>query len=199
MQIPKEKIRKKIENEARKIFLDKGYSNASMRDIAKKAKISTSNLYTYFISKEELFHSIVFGTFKKITKLQQTLVETEEIIGTEQFFNKITKYVAEPIGELIKNNHTEFLLLLDKSQGTKYEMFKNKLIKIIENHFLEHIQVQTETKKEGLKDTFVIHIIATNFLEGFLEIARHYKTDEWTDYNIESFMKYHINGIKVFF
>ena len=199
MQTLKEEIRKRIKNAARIKFLEKGFSNAPMRDIAKKAKVSTSNLYTYFPSKENLFHALTYPTFQKINKLQKNFIETEKAIGKEQFFDQVSKFVAEPIGDLIKNNRVGFLLLIDKSQGTKYETFKDDLIKAIEGHFLEHIQSEKDISKEDMKDISVIHIIATNFLEGLLELARHYKSDEWIDSSIKSLMNYHINGIKAFF
>ena len=198
MQIRKNEIRKKIEKAARESFLDKGFLNASMRYIAEKAKISTSNLYTYFPSKEDLFHSLISSSIQEINKLQQRLIETEKKIGREQLFSQITKLVAEPIGELIKNHRVEFLLLLDKSHGTKYEGFKNNLIKLIENHFLEDIYSQPNLKTQNLKDDFVFHIIATNFVEGLLEIVRHYEDDNWIDSSINALMQYHINGIQSF-
>ena len=99
---------------------------------------------------------------------------------------------------MIKNQRVEFLLIMDHSQGTKYEDFKNKLINIIEEHFLEHKQSNAYSTDQKLKDTFVFHILATNLLEGLLEISRHYKNDEWIDSNINALMTYHIHGISAF-
>lgn len=198
MQILKKEIRDRIETAARETFLEKGFSNASMRNIAKKAQISTSNFYNYFKSKEELFYSITDPTIRKINNLLQQFIETERKLGEEQFFSQITQLMAKPIGKIIKTHRVELLLIMDQSQGTKYEHFKNKLINIIEEHFLEHIQSNTNLKDQKLKDTFVVHIFATNLLEGLLEISRHYKNDEWLDSNINALMTYHIHGISAF-
>lgn len=198
MQVPKKEIRDRIEAAAREDFLKRGFSNASMRSIAKKAQVSTSNLYNYFKSKEELFYSITSPTIRKINDLLQQFIETERKLGEDQFFSQITQLMGKPIGKVIKNHRVEFLLIMDKSHGTKYENFKNDLINVLEEHFLEHIQPNTNKKNQKLRDTFVLHIVATNLLEGFLEISRHYKDDEWIDNNINALMNYHINGISTF-
>ena len=199
MQIQKEKIKTRILLAARQNFLKKGFRNSSMREIAKNAKISTSNLYTYFTNKEHLFYTLISSVYEKIKIFQKELVETEKSIGEEEFFDKIIEVVSESISILIKDNRVEFLLLLDKSQGTKYASFKSSLIKAIEDHFVEHILSQARYKEKDFEQKFVIHIIATNFLEGFLEIARHCKSDKLIDESIKAFLDYHINGIRTFF
>ena len=195
MQILKKEIRDRIETAARESFLEKGFSNASMRTIAKKAQISTSNLYNYFKNKEELFYSITDPTIRKITALVQHFIKIEKKIGKEQFFSQITQLMTKPIGEVIKNRRIEFQLIMDQSQGTRYENFKNTLVNAIEEHFSEHIQSNLDSKDQELRDPFVFHIIATNLLEGLLELSRHYKNDEWIDSNINALMNYHIHGI----
>ncbi|MFW9917831.1 MAG: TetR/AcrR family transcriptional regulator [Candidatus Thorarchaeota archaeon] len=199
MQIPKEEVREKIVAAAREDFLEKGFSNASMRRIAKRAQISTSNLYNYFKSKEDLFLSITDPIHREINILIEHLVRTEKAVGVEQFFNQFSQLVAKPIGELIKKHRVDFLLILDQSQGTKYETFKDRLVEALEEHILEKHYFQTNSKDKQYKDRFVFHIIATNLLEGLLEISRHYQGDEWTDYTLSALLNYHINGFSGFF
>ena len=195
MQLKKEKIKKRIEDAAREDFLMHGYSKTSMRNIAKKARISTSNIYNYFESKDYLFYSLIDPVYEKINALLSHLLETEEKLGEFEFFRQISDVVANPVGDIIKENAKELIILMDKSEGTKYKNFKEDLVKTIESHFMESIVHEKKVRDKNLTNSFVIHIISNNFLEGLLELAKHYKNDEWVDANIDLLMKYHINGI----
>lgn len=195
MQLKKESIKKKIEDAAREDFLKHGYAKTSMRNIAKKARISTSNIYNYFESKDYLFSSLIDPVYEKINSLLSHLFATEEKLGEFEFFKQISEVVAHPIGDIIKNNAKELIILMDKSEGTKYKNFKEDLIKKIESHFMESIVHEKKVKDKNLTNFFVIHIISNNFLEGLLELAKHYESDKWVDVNIDLLMKYHINGI----
>ena len=51
---------------AEKIFMTRGFENATMEDIAEEAEFSKGALYTYFQSKNELCLSIVLRGLKVI-------------------------------------------------------------------------------------------------------------------------------------
>ena len=61
-QILKEELRKAIIESAKQEFLNNGYENASMRNIAKKANMTVGNLYRYFESKDDIHKQIVSNT-----------------------------------------------------------------------------------------------------------------------------------------
>jgi len=67
----------------------------------------------------------------------------------------------------------------------------------METNFTDNII--SKEKKSLLQDSFLMHILAMNLVEGILEITRNYKNDEWAENNIESLMKYHIRGMVQFF
>lgn len=51
--------KEQILNEARKVFERFGYTKTSMADIAQAARKGRRTLYTYFISKEEVFRAVI--------------------------------------------------------------------------------------------------------------------------------------------
>ena len=199
VQILKKERKEKIEQAAIHEFLEKGFLNASMRKIAQRAQLSTSNLYNYFESKEELFYRITDEVYQKISTVFQDLLSMENKVGRVQFFEQVANLMANPIGEVIKNYRAEFLLIIEGSQGTKYENFQEELVKAIENHFIEHIQADKNTPTKKSSYTFIMHILAKNLIEGLLEISKHYENGEWADYNINALLKYHVIGISQFF
>ncbi len=62
---------------AAKVFSDKGYHNASMRDIARETGISLAGMYYYFASKEEMLFSIQQFCFRAVLEgLRERLDQT---------------------------------------------------------------------------------------------------------------------------
>lgn len=57
-QEEKQEMYKRILNGARKIFLEKGYEQTSMRNIASEINYSPGLLYFYFKDKGEIFHEL---------------------------------------------------------------------------------------------------------------------------------------------
>lgn len=54
----KTEMRKRILNAARKIFLEKGYEQTSMRNIATEISYSPGSIYFHFKDKSEIFHCL---------------------------------------------------------------------------------------------------------------------------------------------
>ncbi len=69
----KDETRKAIIEAAKEEFLEKGFEDASMRNIAAKANITVGNIYRYFENKEELNKYIVAETSDDISNLLNSL------------------------------------------------------------------------------------------------------------------------------
>jgi AcrR family transcriptional regulator len=57
-QEEKQEMHKRILTGARKIFLEKGYEQTSMRNIANEINYSPGSIYFYFKDKSEIFHEL---------------------------------------------------------------------------------------------------------------------------------------------
>ena len=57
---------RQILNGAREIFLMSGYAEATMEEIAMKAKVSKGTLYNHFDSKDDLFLALIHSEAKRI-------------------------------------------------------------------------------------------------------------------------------------
>jgi AcrR family transcriptional regulator len=85
-----EYTRKSIILTAKRLFVEKGYFNTSMRDIAKEAGVSTGALYHHFKSKEEIASEIYRETVEKIKERLETALREGK--GTKE---KITGIIRE--------------------------------------------------------------------------------------------------------
>ena len=72
---PKRKI---ISDAAAKLFVEKGFENTSTRDIARAAGISSSAIYYYFDSKEELLYQIVDTTLGAGLELITSITKSDK-------------------------------------------------------------------------------------------------------------------------
>jgi AcrR family transcriptional regulator len=54
----KEELRSKILQAARELFMQKGFEDTSIRNIAEKIEYSPTTIYLYFKDKDEIFHAL---------------------------------------------------------------------------------------------------------------------------------------------
>ena len=184
MQILKNEIRNKILIVAENTFYQKGFKETTTRNIATDVGISVSNLYLYYNNKEAIFHGVIDEFYEYF------------INGLETFFDhhdkniKMTICISNFIQKIIINNQKKFVILLDKSQGTKYEGFKQQIITILNNH------MKVQVDKDLVQDELILYILSKNFIEGITEIAKHFKDKHWLENSINTLVTYHMEGME---
>src|SRR5687768_17234721 len=72
-QREKEEMRQLILEAARVIFLEKGYDQTSIRNIAEKIEYSPGTIYLYFKEKDEIFHALHEEGFSRLIEQMQPL------------------------------------------------------------------------------------------------------------------------------
>ncbi|MBI4768233.1 MAG: TetR/AcrR family transcriptional regulator [Deltaproteobacteria bacterium] len=60
--------RRTIQEVAREIFFEKGYTNSTIEEIAKRAGMGKGSVYYYFSTKDEIFLSLTFPLLDKINE-----------------------------------------------------------------------------------------------------------------------------------
>ena len=127
MQMKKEYKCEVIVKAAKLVFLKKGYTKTSMRDISKGCGIGLSNIYNYFKSKDELFRHIVAPL---IAELEQMMNEHHNMNDQKEFLRYAHGESDEMVREhtqeylrLINNYRDELILIMYKAQGSSLETF----------------------------------------------------------------------------
>lgn len=183
MQVLKEEIRNEILAVAENKFYSEGYKSTTTRSIADEVGISVSNLYLYYCNKEAVFSGVIDGFCKYFTN------------ALEMFFDHNDKDnnkdadISFLLQKIITTDQKKFVIIMDKSQGTRYEGFKQHMI----NALAEHMKLQINT--DLIKEELVIRIFAKNFIEGIIEIAKNYKDENWLKECIQALVSYHMNGM----
>ena len=115
----------KLTEAAREEFLDKGFESASIRDIAAKAETSPRAVYTRFKNKEELFAAVVQPVLDEFYK--QFMADKEDYWDEESAKNRRPEDYYIRYLEYAYAHRNEFMLVLERSAGTRYESFVKDL------------------------------------------------------------------------
>ena len=107
--------RKEIFDASVHLFLEKGFHETSMREVAKAAEVGKSTLYDYFKSKDEILVSYFEDEIVKITQRAQEIMQQDHGV-TE----KLKKIMLMHMKYLVENKHT-FLKLSVESQRLSIE------------------------------------------------------------------------------
>ena len=92
-----ERTKTAIEDAARKLFLEQGYSATSMRQIAECAGVALGGIYNHFKGKDEIFEAIIIEKHPYKKLLPGILAAEGET--AEEFLQNAMKYVLEELGD----------------------------------------------------------------------------------------------------
>ena len=141
----KDESRQAIINSAKEEFLEKGYKNASMRNIAKKANMTVGNLYRYFPSKEDINRMIVGDTLKEINNIVCSITSDSVSMETRVFnikadvneLSDVMNQLADRLVDVYQKHKIEFNILMMNSGVNKelIEWFSKAINSLIDQHF----------------------------------------------------------------
>ena len=112
---PESDRRKRVLTSAIKVFGEKGFKNATISEIAKKAGVGDATIYEYFDNKEALLLSIPLESTKDI------IAEINyHMIGIKGTFNKLRKFVWWWLNYLEENPGYGVITLLELKVSKNY-------------------------------------------------------------------------------
>jgi AcrR family transcriptional regulator len=123
-------VSKRLIEVAKKEFLEKSFEGASIRTIAHKAKTSPRAIYTRFENKEELFAAIVEPVYSDFIKMfNEDKILYWNMARQKDFSKNPEDYYLRYL-DYAYSHKDMFVLILQKSKGTRYEHFTQTLSKI---------------------------------------------------------------------
>ena len=154
-------VKEKLLKYGKEEFLTYGFKNASLRRICTKAGVTTGALYFFFNKKEDLFNSIV----------EEPLALFEDVFGNavqrEMQDINASSDAEEILIRFIMKYRDEVILILKKSEGTKYADFyehhKLKLEKIFYSFF--------EKYAPGKASSELVKLIVGMRIQGYMEVV----------------------------
>jgi AcrR family transcriptional regulator len=174
MQYLKDEIRNSIIEEALKEFKKSGYKGASIRNIAKNSNTSVGNLYKYFESKEELYESVIGSVYNKLMNYINQFAEVELNDKAAEIFYQL----MDKIIEIFYESSTEIAVLLNKSEGSKYENCKKSFVEFVTKIVTEMMKYELSKVNKKLKDNFIIYLLSYSLVESISIIVNEIEKGE---------------------
>ncbi len=179
-------------------FLDKGYTEASLRVIAAAAQTSTNSIYVRFGDKEGLFSAIVEPALQEMTERFLKIQETFHQMDRSAQSAHMAEYADGGTAELVDymyDHLDEFRLLLDASYGTRFHRFVDGLVRIEVEYTYKYMETVGYPSHMGDALTEkLLHIVTTSRFESIFEVIRHGMTREEAAEYIELLSRYHRAG-----
>ncbi|AZO95966.1 TetR/AcrR family transcriptional regulator [Halocella sp. SP3-1] len=192
----------KIMTEGKKVFLEKGFKDASLRNIVKRAGVTTGAFYGYYPDKEALFEALVSpaadGLRELFLSIQKNFDELPENIKKANVYDYTTEELKKFI-TYIYDHFDEFKLLITCADGTAFSDFIHDLVEIEVEYTLKFIEsTGNDVLTSGRATPELLHIIASAFFSAVFEVVKHDMTKEAADSYIDSLKQFFTAGWKRF-
>ena len=184
-------------------FLDKGYTDASLRTIAAAANTSTNSIYVRFHDKEGLFCAIVepvaSGTTEMFLKIQEDFHRKDSRAQQAEMVDYAGQGM-EILVDYLYDHLAAFRLLLDASYGTRFHNFVDELVRIEVEYTYKYMEAVGYPAQMGDAATeTVLHMVTTAYFEGLFEVVRHGMSREDAKKYIDLLGRYHHSGFAAIF
>ena len=141
-----EERQKVIIDEAINIIHEGGYQSLSIRELAKRVKISEPAIYRHFLNKED----IVLGILTRISDFDEQLIES--IDKKKMPKEKLNEFICFHFDFLDKNQNMTSVIF-SEDIFTQSRILKEKVMKIISHRQMLIVSIIREAKnKKKIKD-----------------------------------------------
>ena len=106
-----EETKAKIEKAALDEFMEKGFANASLRQIVKNAGLTTGAFYKYFPTKEDLFASLVEPYANKIYSIYDVTLQNFQTLSSSEQQNAMTRVSTDSITQMLNYIYEHYDIL----------------------------------------------------------------------------------------
>lgn len=167
MQYKKEEVNTRIISAAKSAFLKYGYAQTRMIQISIDSKVPIGNLYRYFPSKEMLFDEVVGEACKSCFKLIDKNSEAnlgEGYDSSEKFIFSISE-IADDLIDFSEKYNEQLFILLEKSQASKYEDFRENIIKCV-----SELMKKWFFRVQPMGESLLPEVVTKSLMEGIISI-----------------------------
>jgi len=181
---------------SKRLFLKKGFRDTTTREIARGAGITTSNLYHYFESKDQLF---CFLLKPATDSLETMLDEHHGIKGYDILRMQEESYSNETLEEYmtaVKRYRPLLKLLLFRSQGSSLENYKEHFVEKSTQKVLAWLRAMKDMHPEintSISD-FFIHLNNVWLFTLLEEVLMHDLSEEETRAVLSDYIKFEVLG-----
>jgi len=196
-QFLKDEVKGRIIASALLVFKEKGYKQASIKEIAGDADVSVGNVYRYFANKEELFEAVISGVYDGVASILQSVEESKEylMVGHEDklvfpghlndSFFPLHKFI-----QLYQDEKDVFQILLKGDKGFHYEKTIVAFSDILKEYFSKF---WGEEYVDGGLPAYEISALTNALIFGTIDLLNHHDQSP-IDMELAAFLDNLISG-----
>ena len=179
----------RIHRAAKTEFLEKGYKDASLRNIVKSVGMTTGAFYGYYKSKEELFAALVGEHYAYLLNCFQKAQKEFTDLPHEQQPEVMSEISGACMFDMLHYAYEhleECKLILCCSEGTKFSGLIDEMVEIEAAATHAYQEVLQELGRPSPQiDPALAHILITGMFHTFFELVIH----EMSLQNAENYVK----------
>ena len=167
----------RIHQAAKAEFLEKGYKDASLRNIVKSVGMTTGAFYGYYKSKEELFEALTGEHYKYLLDCFKKAQKDFADLPQEQQPEVLSDVSGACMFEMLHyayEHMEECKLILCCSEGTKFSGLIDEMVEIEAEATHSYQKVLEKLGRPSPKiDPALEHILITGMFHTFFELVVH--------------------------
>ena len=178
-------------------FLEKGYEAASIRSIGARAGMTSAGLYRHYADKEAMFDAVVEPLIDGIKDWTKNHTEKKHLlvdggVPKDELFGET---FIDLIRDVILPSRDEFILLMSRSGGTKYENFIHDYVEMNQKEFLDAIRYLKDNGYPAINiDEEELHMLLSAYLTACFEPIIHGFDDEKIEKYLDTVQKFFMPG-----
>lgn len=192
-----EKLAADLLEAGKKVFLEMGFQNASLRKIAALLGVTTGAIYRYYTDKEALFDAIVSEPAEALVNRYRASQQNYAAKPLDEQMGGISGVSEENMWmmEHIYKYFDEFKLIVCRSAGTSYEHYIDILVEIEANSAMQLSEkMQAAGHKMPLLNDELAHMISSGLFNCIFETVRHDMPKDKAFAYIESYQLFYTAG-----
>lgn len=113
----------KVYNSAKELFIDNGYSQTQVSDIAKNAKVSVGSMYSLFENKKTIFYFLLKSCIQEdfIDNVSIIPLKDDDFIAIEKDLLAVFEDSQKSLGQFLQKDSFEFIDILNNAYNTVYK------------------------------------------------------------------------------
>ena len=183
---------------AKEEFLEKGYMKASLRNICKEAGVTTGALYFFFKDKEDLLAELVEEPLRQLYAVMEehyaAEMRNEDQVAQLELADDGDLEASREIIRRMYANRDTFLLLLTKSQGSRFETWLEEVVDISEQQYRRLCDMVTNATGKPRIDDYMTHWMAHIMVDTFVHLFLHETEESVALKHVDALTRYLIRG-----
>lgn len=185
---------------AKKEFLEKGYKDASLRNITKMAGVTTGAFYAHFSDKNHLFETLVSPALKESSNMQVNMMNQYNDLLKR---GEVDRQSLWAISDSNMKAHIsymykyldEFKLILMCAEGTSHANYVDEIVSNSVEHGLQYF-AQLKNQGTDVKDISrkELHILSHIHYSAIYEIVRQDMSEAEAFEYLDTITKFFVGG-----